>query len=1050
MKRFILFSLFSIFIVQYNVTGQRIKTKKDNNKLSKAIHTYKKPTNCSPTTAILMQQRDKKPLQNKMLKSKTNKKDTKDLVSAFIKVSADFNNEEILDLDINITSKAGNIFIIVIPIENLSKLALLENIEYIEIGHEVFPKLDNALSDTWVNWVHEGYNLSQSYTGDSVIVGIIDGGFDYTHPMFYDSLYTDYRISRVWEQNDTSGNPPVGYSYGTEIVGQSNLLINKCSDSTGSHGTHVAGIAAGSGSSLSSLYKGVAYNSEIVLVSYKFNSTATFHTNIADGISYIFNYADSIGKPAVINMSLGSHIGSHDGTSLFDEFCDNIVGKGKILVGAAGNEGSDSLHLDYSFGAEETVYSFIEFPGNNSKGKTWIDIWGEEGEDFTIAVNIYNTDAGEYEDYTDCITTTYDSTYSFILEDSDFLNSDECQVEIVVEHSNNQNNKPHIFIYFDNTDQDEIGDIYDYVELEIRAEYTTINAWCSHAGEAIFTDKDYLHPQISGNTDCTIGEIGGTGKSIITVGAYTSKNNYDDFEGNNHDVDYYTVNGEIAPFSSLGTTVDGRIKPDITAPGNVIVSSVNSFDGNYNSKDTTTVANVNNGSDYWWFATIQGTSMASPMAAGIIALWLESKPDLTPEKVKYFMQNNAWTDSYTGTVPNNTWGYGKIDAHETLKALEAAFTISTNISPNLSGNIKGEGVFESGQICDLIATPEIGYNFVNWTEGGTEVSTDSNYSFVVNSSRTLTANFELKSFNITANANPVSGGTVSGAGNYNYNQTANLIATPEIGYNFVNWTEGGTAVSTDSNYSFIVDSSRTLTANFELKSFNITADVNPVSGGSVSGAGNYNYNQTANLIATPEIGYNFVNWTEGGTAVSTDSNYSFIVDSSRTLTANFELKSFNITADVNPVSGGSVSGAGNYNYNQTANLIATPEIGYNFVNWTEGGTTVSTDSNYSFVVSSSRALTANFDELTSSEEINFSNNEIIIYPNPTNDLLYIKFQGDIKPHRIIVSDITGMLLIKKTLIHKTESINLSNFNQGIFIINIETNKGNYKQKIIKE
>ncbi|NLO51011.1 MAG: T9SS type A sorting domain-containing protein, partial [Bacteroidales bacterium] len=176
-----------------------------------------------------------------------------------------------------------------------------------------------------------------------------------------------------------------------------------------------------------------------------------------------------------------------------------------------------------------------------------------------------------------------------------------------------------------------------------------------------------------------------------------------------------------------------------------------------------------------------------------------------------------------------------------------------------------------------------------WTENGDVVSTEAQYSFTVTSNRTLTANFELQTFVITATASPAAGGTVSGAGTYSYNQTAILTATPATGYDFVSWTENGDVVSTEVQYSFTVTSHRTLTAKFELQTFVITATATPAAGGTVSGAGTYSYNQTATLTATPATGYNFVSWTENGDTVSVDSTYVFAVTADRELTANFRL-----------------------------------------------------------------------------------------------------------------------------------------------------------------
>jgi subtilisin family serine protease len=641
---------------------------KKNKNVIQASSVYEQSSNCSPYTALLLSDfKLKKSAEELVDRFNLRREGDEIIVSAFIKVNNEFDSSELDALNIHLSTQEGDLCIVNIPIESMEKLLTVQGIEYVDIAQKALPKLNNARARTWVDLVHSGTGLSQSYTGDGVVVGIIDGGFDYTHPTFYDASYSNYRISRVWEQR-TSGTPPTGYSYGHELVGQT-AILNDANDGTdaGSHGTHVASTAAGSGSALSATFKGMAYESEIVLVSGNYSNLG-----IADGLAYIFNYALSVGKPAVVNMSLGTHTGPHDGTSALDQYFDNISGDGRILVGAAGNEGADKLHLNYDFGTEETINSFIEFPytTNKTNGSTYIDIWGEAGVDFTIAINLYDTESGEYESYTDYHSTSADASFNYNLQDSDVSDSDVCTVSIAIEHANSNNNKPHIYVEFNNEDQDETGDIYDYVMLEVVGTNTHIDAWCSGAGEAVFTDKGYS-VVTDGNTNLTVGEIGGTANSIITAGAYTSKNNYNDYQGNNHNIPFYVAVGEVAPFSSLGPTVDGRTKPDISAPGNVISAAVNSFDANYTSTGTDVIANVNDATNYWWFANMQGTSMASPMVTGIVALWLEADPTLDYVQIKQLMQDNAHVDSFTGSVPNNTWGYGKIDAQETMKAIES-------------------------------------------------------------------------------------------------------------------------------------------------------------------------------------------------------------------------------------------------------------------------------------------------------------------------------------------------------------------------------------------
>lgn len=154
-------------------------------------------------------------------------------------------------------------------------------------------------------------------------------------------------------------------------------------------------------------------------------------------------------------------------------------------------------------------------------------------------------------------------------------------------------------------------------------------------------------------------------------------------------------------------------------------------------------------------------------------------------------------------------------------------------------------------------------------------------------SRNIYVGIDVTTFDISASVNPESWGTFSGDGAHNDGATAELTATSNTGYDFENWTEDGKIVSVNSIYSFIVDSSRTLVANFD-NTFDIIASVNPTEYGTVNGAGLYEYGATAELTATPETGYRFVNWTEDGSEVSFDLTYSFTVTEDRTLVANFE------------------------------------------------------------------------------------------------------------------------------------------------------------------
>ncbi len=676
--------LFTIFIFCTLFLNAQIKISEKKGEPTPARYSYKRPSNCALNTAMLItdykENKDKLTLKRSTLIEKNNEL----YVEAFVKFNADFNKNDVAILEVQLNTQSGNYYTAKIPLKNLEKLLLINGIENVEIAEKVQIQLDNTLTSTKVTAVHSGLGLSKAYSGNGVVVGIIDGGFDYTHPTFYNQAHSQYRIKRVWEQNQT-GTPPIGYSGGNEIIGQLNILNKKFDVTNDSHGSHVAGIAAGSGGILNSLYKGIAYESDIVLV-----STDKTNIGIAQGINYIFDYATSVNKPAVINMSLGSHLGPHDGTSPFDMFCNGLVGPGKILVGSAGNQGADKIHLFSSFSTiKNTANSFIEFPYSSTvktKGITSIDLWGEVGKNFEVFVGIFNTNTNQFEQYTPYVSTISNTpNYLTTLYDNDTTTSpDACIVGIATESNNKNNHKSHAFITINNINQD---DSYKYVLVGIKAIEGSVNAWnISDENSCYFSNLNNTYTVVDGDTNMTVAEIGGTGNSIISVGAYTTKSIYTAYNGSNPTLDFPGNIGSIASFSSKGPTADGRIKPDITAPGNVIVSSVNHFDttNNYNETNNKTVSGLSDGTTKWWFAAMQGTSMASPVVTGIVALWLQAHPKLTITDIKSLLSVSSITDSFTGNVPNNTWGNGKIDALIGMKLIEQYLNLDEiNINSNL-------------------------------------------------------------------------------------------------------------------------------------------------------------------------------------------------------------------------------------------------------------------------------------------------------------------------------------------------------------------------------
>ena len=289
-----------------------------------------------------------------------------------------------------------------------------------------------------------------------------------------------------------------------------------------------------------------------------------------------------------------------------------------------------------------------------------------------------------------------------------------------------------------------------------------------------------------------------------------------------------------------------------------------------------------------------------------------------------------------------------------------SYNITVSANPTNGGTVSGGGTYQQGQSCTVSATAATGYTFLRWTENGTQVSTNPNYTFTVTGNRTLVAQFQQQTYTISVSANPTNGGNVTGGGAYHYGDNCTVIATPANGYAFTNWTENGNVVSSNATYTFTVTGNRTLVAHFQTQTYTITATANPNNGGTVTGGGTFNYGQSCTLTATPATGYTFVRWTKNGAQVSTNATYTFTVTESAAYVAHFEVQSFTVSVSANPTDGGIVTGGGTFNYGQNCTVNAMANEGYNFVNWTEGGNVVSTNTHYSFSVTSNRTLVANF------------------------------------------------------------------------------------------
>lgn len=301
-------------------------------------------------------------------------------------------------------------------------------------------------------------------------------------------------------------------------------------------------------------------------------------------------------------------------------------------------------------------------------------------------------------------------------------------------------------------------------------------------------------------------------------------------------------------------------------------------------------------------------------------------------------------------------------------SLIQTWDLTLDAVPVQGGITSGSGTYVPGETIALQAAPNAGYLFQNWTLNGQAISSNPNFSYTMpNANTNLKANFTAKSYQLTLQSLPANGGSTSGAGFYDFGQMVQVNAVPSTGYQFTNWTKNGEVVSISPQFNFPMPAGDVgLWANFEAIHYPLTLVASPVEGGTVNGAGNFNYNQNVTVTAIPSMGYHFVAWTKEGNVVSNNATYSFAMPANALqLTARFLLNTYTIEIQPNNTSFGSVSGGGDYLHGATVNLTAQAFEEYEFVAWTEAGQTVSFLPNYSFTAVNNRDLMAFFQEIAS-------------------------------------------------------------------------------------
>jgi minor extracellular serine protease Vpr len=499
----------------------------------------------------------------------------------------------------------------------------------------------SGVSQVW-NTVKD--QRGRAVRGQGTLVGIVDTGIDYRNPDFKNANGTT-RIKYIWDQA-SRGKVPTGFTYGNECASAA-INSGSCTErDVEGHGTHVAGIAAGNGrSSNPPRYIGVANQADIAVVKLR----ATKETDIVDGCRYLIQKAQQLREPLVINLSLGTDGEPHDGSGTVGQALSQLTGPGRIIVAAAGNESLRAGHASGVIQQGQTVH--VRFTAEDATDGT-LHLYYPVKDSITGSV-LDETTGQEFAVNDNGSVTAMSSTDGTFKVATQLVRKDatwETLTVLIVAARRPVNGQ------------------FDLSLLGTKiTDAGKFNVWSGGSHIKFLTPDRYI-------TLATPADV----QNVISVASYTTRTSYQDVNGQS--ISYCSLmecSGQAHPVGSLdltsswGPTVDGRQKPDIAAPGGLIASSrTGDIPTCYSEQDTGCIPPqilINGGRDL----VELGTSMASPMVAGTVALMVQMNPKLTAQKARQVLRQTARHDSFTGTAAwSAQWGAGKLNALAAVRAVK--------------------------------------------------------------------------------------------------------------------------------------------------------------------------------------------------------------------------------------------------------------------------------------------------------------------------------------------------------------------------------------------
>jgi len=581
---------------------------------------------------------------------------------------ADKISREVIRLKGEVIRSVNNIVQVKLPVEVIKEFSKNDFVKSIPYSFS----RGETLSDTMtihnnVTPVHNGIApLLQRYTGKGVVFGIIDTGHDIVHPDFRDTL-GNTRIYRIWDQ-------VTGQTWDSTSIDDGSCTHSDYSLT--SHGTHVSGIGAGNGLAVNN-YAGVAGETKIVAVASDFNAPNWLLT-VVDAVDYIFSIADSLNMPCVINASIGDYFGSHDGTDPAALLIDSIVNykPGRAFVCAGGNAGFFNWHVEQTV-TSDTSFSWLKYNASSALGfgSVFYEVWSDTA-DFNNVNYAFgaNLPSGSFEERG---RTPFFNIQNRIGTFSDTIWNGSNILAIVDTYAEIQGDKYLLQVLLNEPD----SNTYNFSMLSTGSgKYdfwsTSLLGTSDIVESGLPTIAQYppmVYYTLPDSAKTTVSSFS-CSPNLLTVANFVNRRTYIDVDSIER-VKPWTP-GEKGSSSSLGPDRRGNVKPDIAATGDVTIGPNDSTVIAANlAAGATPRAKVALGGMH---RTNGGTSMASPVIAGTVALYFEKCPNATMAEVKAAIIGTAKQDSFTGLVPNGAYGYGKIDAFAALNNSNYSFTIGSD------------------------------------------------------------------------------------------------------------------------------------------------------------------------------------------------------------------------------------------------------------------------------------------------------------------------------------------------------------------------------------